>query len=75
MSPRDVLREPLRSGAHGVIFVHNHPSGDPSPSAEDFDLTERLRTACELVGVAARDHVIVGSEGYYSFVAAGRWRR
>ena len=76
VSPRDVLREPVRIGAHGVVFVHNHPSsGDPSPSAEDADLTDRLRAAAELVGVLARDHVIVAASGYYSFVAAGRWRR
>ena len=75
VAPRDVLREPLRIGAHGVIFVHNHPSGDPSPSAEDWDLTERLRAASELVGVTPRDHVIIASGGYYSFVEAGRWRR
>jgi DNA repair protein RadC len=65
----------VREGAHGVIFVHNHPSGDPSPSAEDGDLTERLRAAAELVGVLARDHVIVAAGGYFSFVEAGRWRR
>ena len=52
VSPRDALRPAVRDGAHGVIFVHNHPSGDPSPSAEDADLTERLRAAAELVGVA-----------------------
>jgi DNA repair protein RadC len=76
VSPRDVLREAVRIGAHGVIFVHNHPSsGDPSPSSEDFDLTQRLKAACELVGLVARDHVIVGAGGYYSFVAAGRWGR
>lgn len=76
VSPRDALREPVRSGAHGVVFVHNHPSGgDPSPSADDADLTERLRAAAELVGVLARDHVIVAAGGYYSFVEAGRWRR
>ena len=76
VSPRDALREPIRLGAHGVVFVHNHPSsGDPSPSAEDADLTERLRAAAELVGVLARDHVIVAAGGYYSFVEAGRWRR
>ena len=45
------------------------------PSFEDADLTERLRAAAELVGVVARDHVIVGAGGYYSFVEAGRWRR
>ena len=75
VSPRDALREPVRIGAHGVVFVHNHPSGDPVPSAEDADLTDRLRAASELVGVLARDHVIVATGGYYSFVEAGRWRR
>ncbi len=75
VSPRDALRPAVRDGAHGVVFVHNHPSGDPSPSAEDVDLTERLRAAAELVGVVARDHVIVAAAGYFSFVEAGRWRR
>ena len=75
VSPRDALRPAVREGAHGVVFVHNHPSGDPAPSSEDADLTERLRAASELVGVLARDHVIVATGGYYSFVEAGRWRR
>ncbi|HZZ83896.1 MAG TPA: DNA repair protein RadC [Anaeromyxobacteraceae bacterium] len=75
VSPRDALRPAVREGAHGVVFAHNHPSGDPAPSAEDGDLTERLRAAAELVGVLARDHVIVAAGGYYSFVEAGRWRR
>ena len=75
VSPRDALREPVRIGAHGVVFVHNHPSGDPAASVEDGELTERLRAASELVGVVARDHVIVATGGYFSFVEAGRWRR
>ena len=75
VSPGDVLRVAIREGAHSVVFVHNHPSGDPSPSAEDADLTERLRAGAELVGVVARDHVIVAVGGYFSFVEAGRWRR
>ena len=75
VSPRDALRPAVREGAHGIVFVHNHPSGDPSPSPDDADLTERLRAAAELVGVLARDHVIVAAGGYYSFVEAGRWRR
>jgi DNA repair protein RadC len=75
VSPRDTLRVAVREGAHGVIFVHNHPSGDPSPSPDDADLTERLRAASELIGIVARDHVIVSADGYYSFVEAGRWRR
>jgi DNA repair protein RadC len=75
VSPRDALRPVVREGAHSVVFVHNHPSGDPAPSPEDVDLTDRLRAAAELVGVLARDHVIVAAGGYYSFVEAGRWRR
>ena len=75
VAPRDVLKEALRANAHGVVFAHCHPSGSPSPSPEDHDLTERLRAASELVGLVARDHVIVAAEGYYSFVEAGRWRR
>jgi DNA repair protein RadC len=73
--PRDVLREPIRIGAHSIIFTHGHPSGAPFPSPEDDQLTDRLRAACDLVGVVARDHVILGTEGYYSFVEAGRWHR
>ena len=75
VSPRDALRDAVRIGAHGVIFVHNHPSSaDPSPSADDVELTRRLRAAAEIVGVLARDHVIVSATGYYSFVAAGTWK-
>jgi DNA repair protein RadC len=75
VNPRDTFRVAVREGAHGIVFVHNHPSGDASPSPDDADLTERLRAAAELVGVMARDHVIVAASGYYSFVEAGRWRR
>jgi DNA repair protein RadC len=75
VSPRDALRPAVREGAHGIVFCHNHPSGDPSPSPDDVDLTERLRAAADLVGVLARDHVIVAAGGYFSFVEAGRWRR
>ncbi len=75
VSPRDALRPAVRDGAHAVVFVHNHPSGDPTPSVDDLALTDRLRAAAELVGVLARDHVIVASAGYYSFVEAGRWQR
>jgi DNA repair protein RadC len=73
--PSDVFRVALREGAHSVVFVHNHPSTDPSPSAADADLTARLRAASEIVGIVARDHVIVAGESYFSFVEAGVWRR
>jgi DNA repair protein RadC len=75
VSPRDALRPAVREGAHSLVFCHNHPSGDPSPSPDDVDLTERLRASAEIVGILARDHVIVAAGGYYSFVEAGRWRR
>jgi DNA repair protein RadC len=75
VNPRDVFRTAVREAAHGIVFVHNHPSGDPAPSPDDADLTERLHAGADLVGVMARDHVIVAAGGYYSFVEAGRWRR
>ena len=75
VSPRDALRPAVREGAHSIVLCHNHPSGDPSPSADDVDLTLRLRAAADLVGVLTRDHVIVAAGGYYSFVESGRWKR
>ena len=75
VNPRDVFRTAVREAAHGIVFVHNHPSGDPAPSPDDVDLTERLRAGADLVGVLARDHVVIAAGGYYSFVEAGRWRR
>ena len=75
VDPRSVFRPAIRENAHGIIFVHNHPSGDPSPSSQDADLTDRLRAAGEIVGVQARDHVTVAAGGYFSFVEAGRWSR
>ncbi|HJL18206.1 MAG TPA: DNA repair protein RadC [Sandaracinaceae bacterium LLY-WYZ-13_1] len=71
VSPSDVFRALLREAAAGVVFVHNHPSGEPSPSAEDVALTERLRRAGDLLGVAVLDHVIIGREGYFSFLDSG----
>jgi DNA repair protein RadC len=71
VSPADVFRALLREAAAGVVFVHNHPSGEPSPSAEDVALTDRLRRAGELLGVNVVDHVIIGREGYFSFLDAG----
>lgn len=71
VSPADVFRALLREAAAGVIVVHNHPSGEPSPSAEDLALTRRLDEAGELLGVPLIDHLIVGRGGYFSFVDAG----
>lgn len=71
VAPADVFRALLREAAAAVVFVHNHPSGEPSPSPEDVALTERLRRAGELLGVRVVDHVIVGREGYFSFLDSG----
>lgn len=69
--PRDVFAEALRSGATGVICVHNHPSGDPHPSPEDRDLTRRLVEGARLLGIRFLDHVIYTSGAHFSFADAG----
>ncbi len=65
--PREIVKSALAHSAAGVIFVHNHPSGDPSPSPEDRQVTDQLTQACRLVNIRVVDHIIVGDHGYYSF--------
>lgn len=65
--PREVFAPIIRESAAAVLFVHNHPSGDPTPSREDIDLTERLSEAGKLMGVRVLDHIIIGSGRYVSF--------
>lgn len=69
--PRDVFRALIKVGAAAVIFVHNHPSGDPSPSRDDLALTKRLREVGDLVGIAVLDHVVVARQGYISLAERG----
>ena len=71
--PRDVYARVIRYSAAAVLFVHNHPSGDPTPSREDIEITRRLREVGELVGVRVLDHVIIGAGRYVSFVDDGYW--
>jgi DNA repair protein RadC len=71
--PRDVFRMLIKAGAAAVIFCHNHPSGDPSPSRQDIELTTRLREVGEMCGIAVLDHVVVGVAGYVS-LAERAWR-
>jgi len=61
--PRDILRPALRDAASAIILLHNHPSGDPTPSSEDIFMTRALAAACDVVGVALLDHVIVARGG------------
>jgi len=69
--PREVFRPALERAAAAIVLVHNHPSGDPSPSGEDRRVTRRLRSAGELLGVRVVDHVVVADAGYFSFQEAG----
>jgi DNA repair protein RadC len=71
--PRDVFAPVVRESAAAVIFVHNHPSGDPTPSREDIEVTRRLREVGDLVGVRVLDHVVIGKGRYVSFVDDGYW--
>ena len=64
--PREVFRTAVREGAAALIVAHNHPSGDPEPSAEDLAVTERLRQAGEVLGIPLQDHVVLGDAGYVS---------
>ena len=69
--PREVFGPAIRRSAAAIVLVHNHPSGDPTPSAEDRSVTLRLRQAGELLGIRVVDHVIIAERGYYSFDEAG----
>ena len=66
-SPRELLKASILSNAAGMILVHNHPSGDTTPSIDDIRLTDRLQQACELIGIPLTDHLIVGTDNRYYF--------
>jgi len=69
--PREVFASAIEHRAAALICVHNHPSGDPEPSQEDFRITERLVEVGKLVGIPVLDHVIVGGDNYTSFADNG----
>ncbi len=71
--PREVFAEAVRERSASVILIHNHPSGDPSPSPEDREVTRRLRSAGGIVGIPVLDHVIIGYRTFYSFREASDW--
>jgi len=69
--PRELFRSAIKRSAASVILVHNHPSGDPTPSKEDLDITERLREAGKIIGIEVLDHIIIGDNRFTSFKAKG----
>jgi len=69
--PREVFRAAIAEAAAGIIVVHNHPSGDPTPSADDRAVTRQLVEAGRLLDLPVHDHVIVGGDRYMSFAEAG----
>lgn len=69
--PREVFAPVVRESAAAVLLVHNHPSGDPTPSREDLELTGRLRDAGELMGIRVLDHIIIGRGCYVSLADRG----
>ncbi len=71
--PREVFAPAIRDAAAALILVHNHPSGDPTPSAEDQAITQRLRQVGELVGIRVLDHVVVGRGRWASMAEEGSW--
>lgn len=72
VEPKDVLTEPIKMGAPRIILVHNHPSGDPTPSEEDIELTKRIYKAASILGISLLDHVVIGNNKYASIVSTGR---
>jgi DNA repair protein RadC len=65
--PREVIKRALELSATAIILVHNHPSGDPTPSHADIDMTKRIVQAAEKLGVLVHDHIVVGRKGHVSF--------
>ena len=67
VSAREIFQSALKANADHVILLHNHPSGDPSPSREDREITAQVASAGEIMGVPLADHIIIGDHCYYSF--------
>jgi DNA repair protein RadC len=69
--PREILRRALEHGASALILVHNHPSGDPTPSRADIDMTREIAAAAKALKIAVHDHLVIGRGGHASFKALG----
>jgi len=69
--PREVFKPAVLHNAAAIICFHNHPSGDPEPSRDDIEITERLKNAGEILGISVYDHIIVGDDRYVSLKERG----
>lgn len=71
VSPRDIFTHALKSGASCVVLLHNHPSGDPTPSRADAELTNKISESGNMLDIRLIDHIIIGNQSYYSFNEKG----
>jgi len=69
--PREIIKEAITESASALVLIHNHPSGEPQPSQDDIEITNRIISACELVGIRILDHIIIGDNNYFSFFNEG----
>lgn len=70
--PREVYKKAIVASAHKIMLMHNHPSGDTNPSREDEMITKRLVEVGKIVGIEVLDHIIIGSDDFYSFKKNGK---
>ena len=71
LSPREVFTTALKFDAVYIVLVHNHPSGDPSPSRQDIEITDRVSSAGRMIGIELSDHIILGNNCYVSLAERG----
>ena len=69
--PREVIKRALELNASALILVHNHPSGDPTPSQSDREMTSQIESAAQALGLTLHDHLIIGKSAEFSFKGAG----
>ncbi|MBN9544004.1 MAG: DNA repair protein RadC [Alphaproteobacteria bacterium] len=69
--PREIVKRALEHGASAIILVHNHPSGDPTPSKADIAMTREVAAAAKALGIAIHDHLVIGRSGHASFKSLG----
>jgi len=73
--PREVFREAASAAAASIVLFHNHPSGDPTPSADDLVLTTRMVNAGDIMGIEVLDHLILADQRYFSLIESGKMQR